>query len=462
VLVVIQRRAGIEIALVDSRSGAIRTIKSLDWRSPMRAALSPDGRWIAYDFQVERDKPQRDLYLLAADGSAEHRLTEDPANDLHAVWMSNQEIVFASMRGGSVGLWRVHVKDGRALRDPEMVKADMTPGFYPMGVTANGTLFYSQDTGGGDIFTVAFDPIEARTTGEPRKFVQRYQGFNAAAHFSPAGDAMIYTSRRDALSIGHTLGVYLHDLKSGSERHLKVYTTRPFAQPRVSPDGKHAIVWTRTIRGGERIMLVDLAAATNKVLVQHNEALLSNAAWSRDGRSIYYFRNNDMQGSSRFAPRIVRYALDSGQEEVVHRFDLERARWVWAISPDERFIAYAGSERGSKEQRLRVAPLGGQSRELVRLAAPQAVSDRTGIVWTPDGRQILYGVAADTRWVGDPNVTLYAVSASGGLPRETGLRLNDLRHVSFLPDGRTLAFTAGPNVFNEVWIMENLKTASTR
>lgn len=478
VLLVIQRRAGIEIALVDTRSGAIRTIKSLDWRQPMRAALSPDGRWIAYDFQESREKPQRDLFVLAADGSAEHRLTNHPANDLHGIWLSNTEIVFASMRGGSVGLWRARLQNGRSVGDPELVKPDMTPGFYPMGVTASGTLFYSQDTGGGDIFTVTFDPAEARIVGQPQRLGLRYQGFNSAGDFGATTDTLIYASRRDALSIGHTMGVYLHDLKSGTERHLNVYTARPFARPRLSPDGKRALLWTRTLRGGDRIVLVNLEAGTSKDLVEpvfQTQGALGNAVWSRDGKSIYYFRNdaysrNDTAGPDGSQPRIVKRDVATGDEQVVHRFDLAWVRWTWALSPDERSIAYTGRQRApevpsvlsSETYLLRVAPLGGPGRDLVRLAPPQAVSQWTSVSWTPDGRHLLYGVTANRRWEGDRNVTVYSVPVDGGAPRETGLRMPEFRHPSFLPDGRTLTFTAGPSTFNEIWMMENLRTASSR
>lgn len=461
ILVVLQRLSGIELALVNSRTGAIRRIKSMDWRNPMRAALSPDGRWIAYDVPPSRDQDSRDIYLLATDGSAEHRLTDHPAIDLHAVWLRDNEIAFSSRRGGSPGLWRVSVRDGQPQGEPQLIKSDMTPGFYPMGVTSHGTLFYTQDTGGGDIFTVAFDAARGRVSGEARKFVQRYQGLNSAGHVSATGNVMVYTSRRDAVSFGHTVRLYAQDLSSGEERPLNAYSTRPQAQPRVSPDGQQAVVWTRTIRGGEQLVVVDLATLMRTTIPNESQALLSNPTWSRDGKSIFYFRN-DVADSALRGPRIVRRTIATGEEETVHRFDLTGPRWHWEISPDETRIAYSGRGRGSNVDELRVAPLGGASVLLTSLTEPRAVSDRGGITWTPDGRTILYAVVADTRWVGDPNVTLHAIDAAGGTPREAGLRMHELRFLSFLPDGKTLMFTAGPNVFNEVWTMENLRAAVLR
>src|SRR5687767_8822193 len=62
VLVVLSKRAGNEVAMVNTRTGAVRTIKAMDWRLPMRAALSPDGKWIAYDFPPDPNSLSRDVY----------------------------------------------------------------------------------------------------------------------------------------------------------------------------------------------------------------------------------------------------------------------------------------------------------------------------------------------------------------------------------------------------------------
>jgi hypothetical protein len=101
-----------QIALVSVADGSARILKTLDWRAPQRMSLSPDGRYIAFDFQPKQDSPERDISVLAADGSRETLLVEHPANDLYPLWTPDEKkIVFASDRTGTMGLWAVPVAD---------------------------------------------------------------------------------------------------------------------------------------------------------------------------------------------------------------------------------------------------------------------------------------------------------------------------------------------------------------
>ena len=456
VLVVLSKRAGNEVALVDTRSGAVRTVKAMDWRVPNRAALSPDGRWIAYDFPPDPDAIEREVYVIAADGSVEHRITTHPANDLHGIWTPDgASLLFSSERGGSVGLWRVRMSDGRAQGEPELIKADMTSGFYPMGFTPSGALYFAQDTGGGDIFTIGFDLAGARVVGEPKQFVQRYQGFNTGGHFSATGDLLAYMTRRNTISIGHSARLVLHDVKTGTERVLPVRSHRQRARPRVAPDAKQVVLVTRNPRQNERVELIDVATGSVRTLIERTEiGGLGDAAWSKDGRYVRYFRSGPIvEGVGN--PRIMQLDPATGAEQSIFSFDITWPGRLWAISPDEQLIAYGGAEAGTDTYRIRVAALaGGRSRELATFAAPQRPYENAGIIWTPDGRHVIYGVQRDQRWVGDTTIELFAVPVAGGEPRSIGLALHELRHISFTPDGQ-LTYTAGPIGFNEIWIMEH-------
>lgn len=456
VLVTLSKQAGNEIALVDTRSGAVRAVKAMDWRVPMRAALSPDGRWIAYDFPPEPDAIEREIYVLAADGSAEHRITNHPANDLHAIFTPDgASLLFSSERGGSVGLWRVRMRDGRAAGEPELVKADMTPGFYPMGFTPGGALFFAQDTGGGDIFTIGFDLAKGTVSGSPRQFVQRYQGLNTGGHFAATGELFAYMSRRNAISIGHSARLVLHDVKTGSERVLPVRSHRQRARPRVSPDATQVLLNARNPRQAERIELIDVASGKARTLVELAvPGALGDATWTNDGRHVLYFRNDPIT-AGRGQPRIMKLDAATGAEQVAFQFDLAGPGRTWAVSPDGQSIAYIGLDAATRAQRVRVASLaGGTPRDLASITAPRSPYVNAGITWTPDGRHLLYGVQRDQRWVGDRSIELFAVPVAGGEPHSTGLVLHELRHVSFTPEG-LLTYTAGPINFNEVWIMEH-------
>lgn len=58
----------------DRRSVSIEDLIVL--RKPVRAALSPDGKWVAYSVQtpsLEENSYRYDLYVVAADGNSQPR-----------------------------------------------------------------------------------------------------------------------------------------------------------------------------------------------------------------------------------------------------------------------------------------------------------------------------------------------------------------------------------------------------
>jgi Tol biopolymer transport system component len=87
------------------------------------------------------------------------------------------------------------------------------------------------------------------------------------------------------------------------------------------------------------------------------------------------------------------------------------------------------------------------------LSKPHYIRGLTGLVWTPDGNQILFGkgtVVPGKR----PHIEVWRVPVRGGKTESTDLAMPRLRDLSIHPDGRRLAFAAGRNEF-EVWVMEN-------
>ena len=61
-----------QIGLVAVQDGSLRVLKSMDWRSSLSPMFfSPDGRYLAYDFPTSATSDQRDVFILAVDGSRE-------------------------------------------------------------------------------------------------------------------------------------------------------------------------------------------------------------------------------------------------------------------------------------------------------------------------------------------------------------------------------------------------------
>ena len=112
-----------QIGLVSVSDGSLRVLKSLDWRYPGKMNFSPDGRSIVYDFRPKEESPQRDIFVLASDGSREIPLVKHPADDYLLGWSpEGRWILFASDRRGSWDAWAIEVADGKPQGAPALVK----------------------------------------------------------------------------------------------------------------------------------------------------------------------------------------------------------------------------------------------------------------------------------------------------------------------------------------------------
>ena len=116
----------LQIVLVSVADGSVRVLKSLGWNYPFNVDLSPDGRHIVYDFPPDEDSPNRDIFLLATDGSREIPLIEHPADDKGPVWTPDgTKVIFASDRTGRASAWVLRLADEKAQGPPELVKPDL-------------------------------------------------------------------------------------------------------------------------------------------------------------------------------------------------------------------------------------------------------------------------------------------------------------------------------------------------
>jgi len=181
-----------QIALVAVADGSVRVLKTLDWRWPLTMSLSPDGRYVAYDIPPKENAPERDIFLLATDGSRELPLVEHPANDYGPIWTPDgRSLVFASDRSGAVGAWVIQVKNGQPDGTPRLVKSDMGR-MMPMGFTREGSLYYGFSTleNAGNVYVATLDLPAGRVVAPPNRAIQRFEGNNTSPAWSPDGNCL--------------------------------------------------------------------------------------------------------------------------------------------------------------------------------------------------------------------------------------------------------------------------------
>ena len=433
------------IGLVSVSDGSLRVLKSLDWRYPGKMNFSPDGRYIVYDVPPKEESPQRDLFLLASDGSREIPLVKHPADDYVLGWSPDGRwILFASDRRGTWDAWAIEVADGKSQGAPEMVKLGIGE-IYPVGFTRNGAYYYIHSSGGiSDIYTAMIDPTTGKVLAEPTKLDQR-MGFNVPLDWSADGQYLAYFSQRGAFG-PRPAALFIRSVDTGEERTLSLrLKVQVGLSGRWSPDGRSFLVLASDRKNRSGLYQVDAQTGKMTLVVKSKpEEYAVYPEWSPDGKAIFY------QLSARGVDTVMMRDFETGREKELVRV----GRWKFSISPDGRWLAFSGPENPGPV--LKLMPVaGGETRELCRLNDPPQTYPHD-LVWTPDGSQLLF-----TRRRRDPDpqllTELWRVSAEGGKPDQVNLAPMEFLHdVRVHPDGRRIVFrTRNKAQKGEVWAMEN-------
>ena len=177
---------------------------------------------MAYADAPNRDEPfQRDIYVVATDGSSESVLVQHPAHDYEPIWTPDGKgIVFASNRTGANGLWLLMVDNGKAQGEPQLIHQTMGR-IHPKDFGKDGLLYYDVMLGEQDLYTIDLDLKTGKATAEPRKLNIPREGWNSAATWSPDGTEVDYIS------------IAIHAHRDG--RLYKAALVRSFDQDRTDP-----------------------------------------------------------------------------------------------------------------------------------------------------------------------------------------------------------------------------------
>lgn len=445
-----KKRGGGQIASVSVVDGAVRVLKAFDGGGPKRVRFSPDGRFVAYDIQQQPGSAKYDVFVLAVDGGRDAAVVQHLANDVLFDWTPDgKKLLFGSDRSGTLGAWWVTMADGQAEGVPEMVKPDLGQDARPLGFTRDGSYFYQGRTNLSDVFIAEVDFASGRLLAPPVLATQRFAGSNSWPAWSPDGRQLAYLSRRGPGAGWGSMAVWLKDMASGDVREVPT-RLETIVRTGWLPDGRSLLATAQLAGGAPGQFRINIQTGESEPVELFRVAGVGGAAWSRDGRTLFFQRWGSGKGSA-----IVARDVTTGQEREVHSL-AGPSVYVSSpiVSPDDRCLAMVVNDVESRSKVVVIVPRsGGEARDVLR--SGQMVWPPS-IAWAPDSLGVLVVKQPDPD---DPKTELWLVPIQGGQPRKLGLGAPGMRELCVHPDGRRIAFTSGGDRA-EVWVMENFLTGA--
>ena len=439
-----RRGAGGTVAeYVNLTDGVGRVLKTTDKDLAQNPAVSPDGRYIAYDLPSR--KGDRDVFVLAVADLSEWQVVTHPARDEMVGWASDsRQLVFASDRSGTDDLWSVPVVNGKPAGAPVQLKKDIGR-VIESHMSRSGSLYYSVRTGGPDVYLGQLDAEAGTLVGIPTHVEERLTEGHTNPDFSLDGRYLSYIRR----SAQGENALFVRDLKTGADTRVPAKGPLLF-NPRLAPDGGSVIVGGGGQPGEPGYYRVDVQTGEQTLVLKTQPGLngFSNVGWMPDGRSVFFVRHLD---EGKLVRVLTRRDLATGTDRELARVGEPYYVGDCQASPDGRWIAFVRLDSNTPmATELWIVPAaGGDGRAVSRFDGMLRA-----LAWSPDSRQVLFvGTPKET----ENNSGLWrTVIDTGTTARIEGFdrQVRQFGQFRVHPDGRRIAFAAGePQA--EFWVLEN-------
>lgn len=447
------------IAVIPVDGRPARRLRSFDWRSPWDISVSPDGRWLAYDFQPDEENGERDVYVVALDGSRETPILPGKGDDFVAGWSADgSHLLMGSERAGVPGVWAVAMNEGKPEGEPVLVRSGMWH-MLPIGSTRDGTIFYGVIVGTRDVYTAALDPKTGRVASRPASINEApVTSVPFTVAWSPDGQhvASVVIRGRSSNPYGPA-DIVIRSLDRGEVRRISPKVSL-ISRIKWAPDGRSFVLLARDLKGRPGLFRMDLQSGDLTPLMHGAPVNFGpGLSLSPDGKNAFFTRKDSSFSES----TVTVLDLATGAMRALYQVRNPVTINGLALNPDGRQLALYIRGGEYKNGIIALLPVaGGPPREIYRFSPSESADFFTGVSWIPNGQEILFGVNQKSDELNE-RTDVRALPATGGVPRSIGIPPGRIAAIQISPDGRRIAY--GVNDFSaELWAMEPPKFEMAR
>lgn len=435
-----------EIALISAETGEVRVLKTEHWFGTWNAGFSPDGRFIAYEVRNRQEgREDRDIVVLATDGSLDEVLVGGPADDQMMAWTPDGGgILLYSDRNFTKGIWRLPVRDGAPAGEPELVRADVWRA-EPIGF-AGSSFYYGVHLESPQVYTASIDVEGGRLLTGPVPVEEPSGSRTELGEWSPDGRYLAYARRGPGGA--RPAALVIRSIAGGEIRELEVKLRR-IRQLWWAPDSRSLLLFaSHETDPNFGLFRLELESGALSTVVEPGIFRTDQRLFPSPDRRTFYFSRWDPADR---VSRIMAFSRRTLEETELATTRLMVFRLV--VSPDGRTLAFGQADPATGANHLSTLPTaGGEVRELDVSGGPRL--DGLGCCgWTPDGKFLVISIWNEA----EDTVGLWRLPAAGGEPlliaeRPAG---HHAGHLRLSPDGRRIAFGSG-TARGEIWVMENI------
>ncbi len=249
-----------------------QTIESVD--------LSADGKWIAYDSDIEGNQ---DIFVLSVAGGEPRQVTRDAGDDMVPDFSPDgREIAFHSARNGVRQIYTINTDGSGERQLTSGTEQLFNPAFSPDG------LRIAYASGSWSVYTIARESLAAPWQAPKRLPIDT--GY--APRWSPDGGSLVY----DIRGSGDGIGVYP---LAGTPRILTSAARsglQSLRWPEWSPDGR--MIYFRALGpdGTEGVYEIDATGGVPRLLVRFDDPSMPAFGGAvLPGNGLFYFAVGEIQ-----------------------------------------------------------------------------------------------------------------------------------------------------------------------